>query len=71
MENKKIKLIIFDYDDTIIERNSELIFSDLKEAEQIIEYINNWIQKGGYNDEIRMLLQVHDELLFEVKENLA
>ncbi|MEK6862678.1 MAG: HAD family hydrolase [Nanoarchaeota archaeon] len=40
MENKKIKLIIFDYDDTIIERNSELIFSDLKEAEQIIEYIN-------------------------------
>jgi len=31
--------------------------------------VNNWIQKGGYDDKIRMLLQVHDELLFEVKKD--
>ncbi len=33
--------------------------------------VNNWIQKEGYDDKIKMLLQVHDELLFEVKENLV
>ncbi len=32
--------------------------------------INNWIQKENYGEDLRMLLQVHDELLFEVKENL-
>ena len=32
--------------------------------------VNNWIQKENYGDDLRMLLQVHDELLFEVKENL-
>jgi len=33
--------------------------------------VDNWIQKGSYDDKIRMLLQVHDELLFEIKENLV
>jgi len=33
--------------------------------------VNNWIEKRGYDDKIKMLLQVHDELLFEVKENLV
>ncbi|MBU2082017.1 hypothetical protein KKH14_01170 [Patescibacteria group bacterium] len=33
--------------------------------------IDSWIQKENYGGDLRMLLQVHDELLFEVKENLA
>lgn len=33
--------------------------------------VNNWIQKEGYDDKIRMLLQVHDELLFEVKKDFV
>ena len=33
--------------------------------------IDSWIQKENYGGDLKMLLQVHDELLFEVKENLA
>lgn len=33
--------------------------------------INNWIQKENLSGDLKMLLQVHDELLFEVKEKLA
>lgn len=32
--------------------------------------IDNFIKKGKKSDNIRMVLQVHDELVFEVKENL-
>ena len=32
--------------------------------------INQWIKEKKYTDEIRMVLQVHDELVFEVKKNL-
>ncbi len=32
--------------------------------------VDGWIQKENYGEDLRMLLQVHDELLFEVKENL-
>ena len=32
--------------------------------------VDNWIQRENYGDDLRMLLQVHDELLFEIKENL-
>ncbi|MBI2446345.1 MAG: DNA polymerase I [Parcubacteria group bacterium] len=31
--------------------------------------IDNWIDKNKHNDNIKMILQVHDELLFEVKED--
>ncbi|MCX6813685.1 MAG: DNA polymerase, partial [Candidatus Azambacteria bacterium] len=33
--------------------------------------IDNWAQKENYGGDFKMLLQVHDELLFEVKENLV
>ncbi|MDO8443750.1 MAG: DNA polymerase I [Candidatus Azambacteria bacterium] len=33
--------------------------------------IDKWIQKEGYGEDLKMLLQVHDELLFEVKESLV
>jgi len=32
--------------------------------------IDKWILKENYGEDLKMLLQVHDELLFEVKENL-
>ncbi len=31
--------------------------------------VDSWIQKENLDSEVRMILQVHDELLFEVKEN--
>ncbi|KKS45152.1 MAG: polymerase protein [Candidatus Azambacteria bacterium GW2011_GWA1_42_19] len=33
--------------------------------------VDNWIQKENLNNNVKMLLQVHDELLFEVKEDLV
>ncbi len=33
--------------------------------------VDSWIQKENLNSEIKMILQVHDELLFEVKENFV
>lgn len=33
--------------------------------------VEAWIKKEKLDDEVRMLLQVHDELLFEVKKDLA
>lgn len=32
--------------------------------------IDNWIKQKKYGDKVRMVLQVHDELLFEVREDL-
>lgn len=31
--------------------------------------VDQWIKKEGLEDDVRMLLQVHDELLFEIKES--
>ena len=31
--------------------------------------VNKWIRAQGLGDEVRMLLQVHDELVFEVRES--
>ncbi|MBI4919793.1 DNA polymerase I [Candidatus Azambacteria bacterium] len=33
--------------------------------------IDDWIRKENYNGDLRMILQVHDELLFEVKKGLV
>lgn len=33
--------------------------------------ISRWISEKKYDDKIKMILQVHDELLFEVKDNLV
>lgn len=33
--------------------------------------VHNWIQKEYRNDDVQMLLQVHDELVFEVKHDLV
>jgi len=33
--------------------------------------IDKWIKKENLSDSIKMLLQVHDELLFEIKEDLV
>ncbi|MDO8743359.1 MAG: DNA polymerase I [Candidatus Azambacteria bacterium] len=33
--------------------------------------VDDWIQKENYGEDLKMLLQVHDELLFEVKEDLV
>ena len=33
--------------------------------------IDDWIQKENYAGDLKMLLQIHDALLFEVKENLV
>ncbi len=33
--------------------------------------IDDWIKKEKHTEEVRMVLQVHDELVFEIKENLV
>lgn len=33
--------------------------------------VDNWIQKENLNGSVKMLLQVHDELLFEIKEGFV
>jgi len=33
--------------------------------------VNNWIQKENLGKDLRMILQVHDELLFEAKKDLV
>lgn len=33
--------------------------------------VADWIKKEGLDDSVRMLLQVHDELLFEIKKDLV
>ena len=33
--------------------------------------VNEWVKKEKLKDEIHMLLQVHDELLFEIKDNIV
>ena len=30
--------------------------------------VDRWIASGGLRDDVRMLLQVHDELIFEVRK---
>ena len=32
--------------------------------------VDDWIRKEGHENEVKILLQVHDELLFEIKEDL-
>lgn len=36
-----------------------------------MEKISEYIKKEGYEDDMRMILQVHDELVFEVRNNLV
>ena len=33
--------------------------------------ISDWIEKKKHSEDVRMILQVHDELVFEVKDNLV